>query len=81
MIQGDRIIGRGACDIKGPMAVQISAMAALKRFSINPIRDIVFTGVVQEAVGGTGAKFWTDHLNYPVELVLLGEPSENYLPL
>jgi len=81
VIQGDRIIGRGACDIKGPMAVQIYAMAALKRFSINPIRDIVFTGVVQEEVGGAGAKYWIDHLNYPVELVILGEPSENNLSL
>jgi succinyl-diaminopimelate desuccinylase len=81
VIQGDRILGRGACDIKGPMAVQIYAMAALKRFSVVPKRDIVFTGVVQEEVGGAGAKYWIDHLNYPVELVILGEPSENNLSL
>ena len=81
VIKENRIFGRGACDVKGPMSVQIYAMAALKRFSIVPKRDIVFTGVVQEEVGGAGAKYWIEHLSYPVKLVILGEPSENHLSL
>lgn len=76
-----RICGRGACDIKGPLAVQIYSMAALKRAGIIPPRDIVFTGVVQEEIGGGGSQYWVDHLTYPVDLVVLGEPSSNILSL
>jgi acetylornithine deacetylase/succinyl-diaminopimelate desuccinylase-like protein len=76
-----RIIGRGACDIKGPLAVQVYAVAGLKRAGIVPPRDIVFSGVVEEEVGGGGAKYWVDHLDYPVALVLLGEPTSNQLSL
>jgi putative selenium metabolism hydrolase len=81
VITGGRIIGRGACDIKGPLAVQVYAMAALRRSGLQPRRDVVFTGVVQEEVGGAGAQYWVENLNYPVALVVLGEPSRNNLAL
>lgn len=80
-IVGSRILGRGACDIKGPLAVQIYSMAALLRAGVWPLRDVVFSGVVQEEIGGTGAEYWVQHLNYPVALVVLGEPSNNKLSL
>ncbi|MFN2103703.1 MAG: M20 family metallopeptidase [Candidatus Promineifilaceae bacterium] len=80
-IVGGRIIGRGACDIKGPLAVQVYAMAALKRSGRRPRRDVVFTGVVQEEIGGAGAQYWVENLDYPVALVVLGEPSRNNLAL
>lgn len=80
-IAGDRLIGRGACDIKGPMAVQVYAAAALRRLGEQPRRDVVVSAVVQEEVGGAGAIFWAEHLDYPVELVVLGEPSSNTLAL
>jgi len=80
-IAGDRLVGRGACDIKGPLAVQVYAGAALRRVGERPRRDVVFCGVVQEEVGGAGASYWVEHLNYPVELVVLGEPSGNTLAL
>lgn len=72
-----RILGRGACDIKGPLAVQVYAMAALLRNEQRPRRDIVFSGVLQEEVGGGGAKHWIEHLDFPVALIVLGEPSDN----
>lgn len=76
-----RILGRGACDIKGPLAVQVYSMAALKRMGVKPPRDVVFTGVVQEEIGGAGAAFWVQNLDYPVDLVVLGEPSSNHISL
>ncbi len=76
-----RIVGRGACDIKGPLAVQVYSLAALLRAGERPRRDVVFTGVVQEEIGGAGALYWVRHLDYPVALVLLGEPSRNNLAL
>jgi succinyl-diaminopimelate desuccinylase len=76
-----RILGRGACDIKGPLAVQVYSMAALLRAGERPRRDVVFTGVVQEEVGGAGAQYWVENLDYPVALVVLGEPSDNRIAL
>ncbi|MCZ2114567.1 MAG: M20 family metallopeptidase [Anaerolineae bacterium] len=80
-IRDGRIIGRGASDIKGPMAVQVYSPVALLRAGERPRRDMVFCGVVQEEVGGAGAIYWAEHLDYPVELVVLGEPSSNTLAL
>ncbi|MDX1414330.1 MAG: M20/M25/M40 family metallo-hydrolase, partial [Candidatus Promineifilaceae bacterium] len=80
-IVGSRILGRGACDIKGPLAVQIYSMAAMLRAGLRPRRDVVFSGVVQEEIGGAGAEYWVRHLNYPVALVVLGEPSNNQISL
>jgi putative selenium metabolism hydrolase len=76
-----RILGRATCDIKGPLAVQVYSMAALKRAGEKPLRDVVFTGVVQEEIGGAGAEFWVKNLDYPVALVVLGEPSSNHISL
>lgn len=76
-----RILGRGACDIKGPLAVQVYSMAALLRRDERPRRDVVFCGVVQEEIGGAGAIHWLQNLDYSVDLVVLGEPSDNNLAL
>ncbi|VAW43182.1 hypothetical protein MNBD_CHLOROFLEXI01-1971 [hydrothermal vent metagenome] len=80
-IVDDRIVGRGACDIKGPLAVQVYSMAALLRNGERPRRDVVFSGVVQEEIGGAGAVHWVENLDYPVDLVVLGEPSDNKIAL
>ena len=76
-----KIVGRGACDIKGPLAVQVYSMAALIRNGERPLRDVVFSGVVEEEIGGAGAKQWVEHLDYEVALLVLGEPSSNDLAL
>ena len=75
------ILGRGACDIKGPLAVQVYSLAGLLRMGERPRRDVVFSGVVEEEIGGAGAIYWAEHLDYPVDLILLSEPSDNQLSL
>ena len=80
-IVNGRILGRGACDIKGPLAVQVYSMAALLRNGERPLRDVVFCGVVQEEIGGAGAAYWVENLDYPVALAILGEPSDNNIAL
>ncbi len=80
-VRDGRLVGRGACDIKGPLAVQVYSAAGLLRAGERPRRDVVFCGVVEEEVGGAGALYWAEHLDYPVELVILGEPSSNTLAL
>lgn len=81
VIRDGRILGRGACDIKGPLAVQLYSGAALRLAGERPRRDLVVCAVVQEEVGGAGAIYWASHLDYPVELVIVGEPSGNALAL
>jgi acetylornithine deacetylase/succinyl-diaminopimelate desuccinylase-like protein len=61
--------------------VQVYSAAALLRAGERPRRDVVFCGVVEEEVGGAGALYWAEHLDYPVELIILGEPSSNTLAL
>jgi acetylornithine deacetylase/succinyl-diaminopimelate desuccinylase-like protein len=80
-VRGDRLYGRGACDMKGPLAVQVYSIAALKRLGRTPRRDVVFSGVVEEETGGRGALFWAHELAYDVDLIVLGEPSSNQLSL
>jgi len=81
LIDGDYILGRGACDIKGPLAVQIYSMAGLLRMGERPRRNVVFTAVVEEEIGGQGAVYWTENLEYPVDLIVLAEPSSNQISL
>jgi len=75
------IVGRGAVDIKGPLAVQVYSPAALLKEGERPRRDVVFTGVVQEELGGAGALYWVENVDYPVGLVVLGEPCSNNISL
>jgi putative selenium metabolism hydrolase len=69
--------GRGAVDIKGPLAAQIVAIGSLAREGRRPPTDIFVTVVVQEEVGGLGAIYLSQHLK--PDLVVVGEPSSNQL--
>ncbi|MGD2078977.1 MAG: M20/M25/M40 family metallo-hydrolase [Chloroflexota bacterium] len=80
-IHNGRLYGRGACDIKGPMAVHLYSIVALMRLGVRPKRDVVFLAVSEEEVGGTGAVHWVENLDYEVDLVLLAEPSRNHVSL
>jgi len=71
-----RVWGRGAVDIKGPLAAQVYGIARLKDAGPPP-GDVYVTGVVQEEVGGLGARYLAERLR--TDLVLIGEPSSNQL--
>jgi succinyl-diaminopimelate desuccinylase len=48
VIQGDRIYGRGACDMKGGMAVALGLLEQLQRRGIGIAGDLVFVATVDE---------------------------------
>jgi putative selenium metabolism hydrolase len=73
-IHDDRVWGRGAVDIKGPMAAQIHGAAQLLEGE-RPPGDVLVTCVVQEEIGGVGARHLAEQLQVPV--VVVGEPSRN----
>ncbi len=54
--QDGAIWGRGAMDIKGPLACQVYAPAVLRAAGITPPGDLYVTAVVMEEVGGVGAQ-------------------------
>ncbi|MEM8484484.1 MAG: M20 family metallopeptidase [Bacteroidota bacterium] len=72
-----QIWGRGAVDIKGPLASQVYAGARLLNDSNRPPGDVYVTAVVFEELGGLGARHMATHLC--PELVVIGEPSGNAL--
>ncbi len=75
-IAGDKVWGRGAVDIKGPMAAQVHGVARLLEGEPPP-GDVYVTGVVQEEIGGVGARYMAETLWVP--LAVIGEPSMNTL--
>lgn len=74
-IHEGRVWGRGAVDIKGPLAAQVYGVASLIAEQTRPPGDVTVTAVVQEEVGGVGAC----HLASCLEpgIVVVGEPSGN----
>jgi putative selenium metabolism hydrolase len=75
-VADERVWGRGAVDIKGPMAAQVYGVARLL-CGPPPPGDVYLTAVVQEEIGGVGARHLRETL--PVPLVVVGEPSSNTL--
>jgi succinyl-diaminopimelate desuccinylase len=77
VLDGGRVFGRGACDMKGPVAAM--AIGARLAADAGVVGRIVMTGVVQEEIGGLGARYLagTQH----ADVVILGEPSDLRLML
>ncbi len=76
-VHDDRVWGRGAVDIKGPLAAQVFGAARLKANGTVPAGDVYVTAVVFEEIGGLGARHLATHLTPP--FVVIGEPSGNAL--
>ncbi len=69
--------GRGAVDMKGALAAM--AVAAHEAVAAGIAGTLVVSGVVQEEVGGLGARWFGER--HAADLVVLGEPSDLALQL
>lgn len=70
-----KIFGRGACDVKGPMASMIAAVIALKRSGTALQGDVVFTGLADEEEQGRGVEYLVEY--GPVcDAVIMGKPTD-----
>ena len=74
-IHDGKVWGRGAVDIKGPLAAQVYGVASLIAEQTRPPGDVYVTAVVQEEVGGVGACLLSSSSD--PGLVVIGEPSGN----
>lgn len=79
-VKGDRVYGRGSCDMKGSIACMLAAMDQLRgqRFG----QPIFITCTADEEVGFHGARHVVDHSQFYREMVagqsraIIGEPTE-----
>jgi succinyl-diaminopimelate desuccinylase len=69
--------GRGAADMKGALAAMVYAGGLAKKLPTPLPGDLYVSAVVQEEVGGLGARHLARTL--PVERVVVGEASDNHL--
>lgn len=74
VIEGGKVWGRGAVDMKGPLVAMLGALERLKgRRMAGRVR---FLATVQEELGGLGSRYASSRLRLePPKAVLLGEPS------
>lgn len=70
----DKLFGRGAVDMKGPLACMMASMIGIKRAGIDLKGDLVFAGVIDEEEGSLGTiALLEDGLK--VDGAIVGEPT------
>ena len=73
-IRDDHLFGRGACDVKGPMAATITAMLQWYQQIPNPHFELVFLATMGEETGTIGARYFAEN-GFPIELMIVSEPT------
>jgi putative selenium metabolism hydrolase len=76
-VHGGELWGRGAADMKGALAAMVYAGGVAKALDEPLPGDLYVSGVVQEEVGGLGARHMAGSL--PLGRVVIGEASGNQL--
>lgn len=77
-IANNIVYGRGACDDKGPLAAQITAVEELRKENLIRDGDVSLLFVVGEEKGGPGMIAAND-MNLTWEAIIFGEPTESKL--
>jgi acetylornithine deacetylase/succinyl-diaminopimelate desuccinylase family protein len=71
-----RLIGRGACDMKGPVAAALAGAAAVVRAGIDLTGSLTFHLVADEELAGThGTQVLRDRGMLTQDAAIVGEPS------
>jgi acetylornithine deacetylase len=77
-IRDGRVLGRGACDMKGGLACQVLAVEALRRAGVELRGTVQLQSVVGEEDGGLGT-FATLRRGYRGDLAVICEPTSEAL--
>ena len=73
-IRDGLLFGRGACDVKGPMAAAITAMLEWYQQNQNPHFELIFLATMGEETGTIGARHFAQN-GFPIDLMIVGEPT------
>ena len=77
-----RLVGRGACDMKGPIASALGAVAALRRAGLSLAGTLDLHLVADEELAGThGTRVLRDEGLLDQDAAIVGEPSEMEIAL
>lgn len=74
-VEGGRVYGRGACDMKGGMAAALAAIRAVRRSGVPLVNDISFASVTEEETGGMGTLALVDRGYRPGLGIIIPEPT------
>ena len=77
-VRDGRVLGRGACDMKGGLACQVMAVEALRRAGVQLRGRVQLQSVVGEEDGGLGT-FATLRRGYRGDLAVICEPTSGAL--
>jgi acetylornithine deacetylase len=77
-VRDGRVLGRGACDMKGGLACQVLAVEALRRAGVELRGTVQLQSVVGEEDGGIGT-FATLRRGYRGDLAVICEPTSEAL--
>lgn len=72
-IVDEAIWGRGAIDVKGPLAAQVYGARLLRAIGAEPAGDIFVVAAVMEEVGGIGTQFLLETIQ--PDFAIVGEPT------
>lgn len=73
-VKNNAIWGRGAVDMKGPIASMLITILAIKRANIKLKGDVIFTGVIGEEEKSEGSEYLVKS-NIKADGAVVGEPS------
>ena len=74
-IEGGRIFGRGAVDMKGPVAAMLMTLAAFRRSGVPLKGDLIFAGVLAEETNSDGSETLV-RSGFRADGAIVGEPSD-----
>jgi len=74
-VDGGRLYGRGAVDVKGTLASMAAVMIHLKEQNITPPGDVMFVGVAGEESGSVGMRALVSSDGWRPDIAVIGEPT------
>jgi acetylornithine deacetylase len=74
-IRDGKLWGRGACDVKGPMAAMLTAIGAARQ-SGRARYNVLFAAVCDEESGFAGVRHLLQNLPLPVTFAVIAEPTD-----